>query len=237
MKKIIYIINTYEYFFNLLKYIKIIRPDILHVNTNRDPFPLIVGRLFKIKTLLHVHEIFKKGFYSKYYSAFIFYLANRIIFPSKYCMKSYHNSIKYKKKFGSVYNGVIIKPNLQNDNSKDKRANNAEFRIAHIGTIIESKGHIFILNALNNLKEINFKLFFIGHFSDTDSYYIRLIETIAELGLQDRINFTGYLNNISDYLADMDLIVVTSKDEALPFSILEASLLSIPIIANISWRN
>ncbi len=59
-----------------------------------------------------------------------------------------------------------------------------------------------------------------------------MIETIAELGLQDRINFTGYLNNISDYLADMDLIVVTSKDEALPFSILEASLLSIPIIAN-----
>ncbi len=91
LKKIKYIINTYEYFFKLLKYIKLIRPDILHVNTNRDPFPLIVGRLFKIKTLLHVHEIFKKGFYAKYYSAFIFYLANRIIFP-KYCMNSYHNS-------------------------------------------------------------------------------------------------------------------------------------------------
>jgi glycosyltransferase involved in cell wall biosynthesis len=52
-----------------------------------------------------------------------------------------------------------------------------------------------------------------------------------DLGLAGRVHFTGFLNDAPRYLPAFDLFVLPSRKEGLPYTLLEAKLHGIPIIA------
>ena len=54
-----------------------------------------------------------------------------------------------------------------------------------------------------------------------------------KLELQKYVNFLGFIQNhkISNNLKDIDIFIFPSEDEGLPFSILEAVNLGLPVIA------
>jgi glycosyltransferase involved in cell wall biosynthesis len=53
---------------------------------------------------------------------------------------------------------------------------------------------------------------------------------VASLGLSDRFHFPGKVRNVGDYLACMDVFMLTSKVEGLPNSLVEAQLAGVPVI-------
>ena len=56
-------------------------------------------------------------------------------------------------------------------------------------------------------------------------------EAINHYGLKDKVLFIGFKENGQDYLADFNLLLMTSKWEGVPISILEAIELNIPILS------
>lgn len=58
------------------------------------------------------------------------------------------------------------------------------------------------------------------------------VEKLAlKLGLEKRIIFTGYRNDVFDLLKSSHIFVLTSRYEGLPYSILEAMALKLPVVA------
>ena len=61
----------------------------------------------------------------------------------------------------------------------------------------------------------------------------KLYALTKKLELQKYVNFLGFIQNhkISNNLKDIDIFIFPSEDEGLPFSILEAVNLGLPVIA------
>ena len=53
-----------------------------------------------------------------------------------------------------------------------------------------------------------------------------------ELGVQDRIIFTGFRNDIREVLASMDILIIPSLREGFPMITLEAMAMAKPIVAS-----
>jgi len=58
------------------------------------------------------------------------------------------------------------------------------------------------------------------------------LEVLAEaMGIGDRCHFVGMVDNVSEWLAILDMYTITSKDEGLPLSVMEAMSVGLPIVA------
>jgi glycosyltransferase involved in cell wall biosynthesis/tetratricopeptide (TPR) repeat protein len=53
---------------------------------------------------------------------------------------------------------------------------------------------------------------------------------VASLGLSDRFHFPGKVRNVGDYLACMEVFMLTSQVEGLPNSLVEAQLAGVPVV-------
>ncbi len=115
------------------------------------------------------------------------------------------------------------------------RTPNANFRFAQqqlvvLGRIIPFKGHQLLFNALPQVKAEfpDFKLIILGH---GDADLIQQLEQFCTVnGLNENVVFKGYQNNIYDYLANSDIMVVPSIAEGFGLIFLEALNAKIPII-------
>jgi glycosyltransferase involved in cell wall biosynthesis len=100
----------------------------------------------------------------------------------------------------------------------------------HVGRITKEKNIPFIINSLRNvLLSTRTKLVI-----TSDGPYKRELEKMAmKSGLQDRIVFTGYINevDIADIYKAADIFVMASKTETQGMVLLEAAANGLPIIA------
>lgn len=65
------------------------------------------------------------------------------------------------------------------------------------------------------------------------SYFDRLRMFIEKAGLRDRVILTGYVENISEIYAIIDIYLSTSLREGLPYVLLEAAYFKKPIVASL----
>jgi glycosyltransferase involved in cell wall biosynthesis len=59
-----------------------------------------------------------------------------------------------------------------------------------------------------------------------------LQELARKLGVQDRVGFLGFRDNVYDYIAHADALLMPSLHEGLPYTVLEAMALQTPILAS-----
>lgn len=61
----------------------------------------------------------------------------------------------------------------------------------------------------------------------------RELETLAsDLGIQERVDFKGFIDPVAKEMRTLDMLVMTSDHEGLPMTLLEAMALSIPVVAH-----
>lgn len=101
--------------------------------------------------------------------------------------------------------------------------------VALLGRLNPQKGHIYLLQAAALLKNRYpaCKYLFVG---DGDQRIA--LETAARAyGLQDNVVFMGFRNDIPTILQAVDVLVMPSLMEGLPFVLLEAMATGLPVIA------
>lgn len=107
--------------------------------------------------------------------------------------------------------------------------------ISCIGSVQTRKGQDLLVESIirllkGRLQDQKVYVSFVG--GAVDGFDIELQSSIAEQGFGNYFNFVGYTNRALDYLYSSDLMVLPSRGEALPRSVLEAMALGVPVIGS-----
>jgi glycosyltransferase involved in cell wall biosynthesis len=143
--------------------------------------------------------------------------------PSKKMLLKYYP--KYRQKMIVIPNGIST--NQFKRIRQKKRIKN----IFYAGRLVKEKGVVELCTAFSNLEKNNLCLHIFGQ----DFSYDKKIETKMKQTLQSRKNkakFHGWKdrNKMLRFLRRMDLMVLPSYHETLPFAVLEAMAAGVPVI-------
>ena len=246
------LISNIKTVYELIKLMKQEKPDIVHVHT---PVAAVLGRLAakiaKVPAVIYTAH----GFYfhdgmpkSRYY---IYYLIEKIMAKfftdylftqskEDYEVATRHHFLSRKNAYHYrwISNGIDLEDKFNYDKvnqqkikllKKEYDIKKDDLIITFIGRLVEEKGIIDLLEAVERVKYQNIKVFIIGdtHQSERDTMTFKKLEKYKK---HHNIIFTGSLDNISDYLYLSDIFCLPSYREGMPRSIIEAMAMKNAII-------
>ena len=100
--------------------------------------------------------------------------------------------------------------------------------LGSIAELTKNKGLEFGLEAMQKLSNENLHWFIIGEGDLEEKLKIKAIK----LQIEKQVHFLGYLENASAYLKAFDVYLLPSITEALGYTLLEAGMAEIPIVAS-----
>jgi len=127
----------------------------------------------------------------------------------------------------TIYNG--IEPLNRTDYERPDDLDPGVFNFAAVGRVSKVKGLEYAIRAMSLLPQNPGAVF---NIIGTGPMVKDLVAMTESLGICDRVKFLGFKENIFHYLAHIDTLVMPSIHEGLPYTILEAMSLGIPIIAS-----
>lgn len=140
--------------------------------------------------------------------------------------KRIHPNFDTKKLF-YVYNGIN---NVVKKSSYSHIKSDIKYSFCCAGSISKRKGQEIIVKAINLLsseEKKQFKITFLGDGADK----INLLRLVKANKLENQIVFKGFVNDVTSELKQSNGFILTSFDEGLPVSIIEALRVGLPIIS------
>jgi glycosyltransferase involved in cell wall biosynthesis len=133
-----------------------------------------------------------------------------------------------------IRNGVPIRTGRADGIRQELGIRNEEILILAVGNLLERKGHIYLLRALQSLADRGlsgrWRLAIAAGGGGVERS--KLDAFTAAHGISDRVHILTYRNDVPDLLAAADIFVMPSLWEGLPLSILEAMLMGVAVIAS-----
>jgi glycosyltransferase involved in cell wall biosynthesis len=126
-----------------------------------------------------------------------------------------------------IYNGVDLPQTL--GRGCQAWAGRGLFNIGIIGRVDKVKGHADLLKALGrltHLERIRLHVFGAGPLE------LECRARCRDAGLVDRVHFHGFQEDMLDHMGSLDVLVMPSLHEGLPYTLLEAMYLKVPVIAS-----
>ncbi len=149
----------------------------------------------------------------------------KVISNSKYAS----NYIKSKTNIDvEVYNNGI-------EIDKIEKIEHNSINIIVPARITRIKNQMILLKALEHIELNNYKVFFIG--GGDEEYILSLEEYIVNKRLNNKVEIVGFTDNIKEYYAIADIVVLPSFEEGTPNILLESYLYRIlPLCSNIEMN-
>jgi len=149
-------------------------------------------------------------------------------FPRRICRKS----------LNVINNGIDVDVFRYNENVRNIMRSELEIDedtilIGCVGRLTYQKNQGFLLGVLRSLLDScpegkDYKLILIGDGEDRDV----LEKQAVDLGLTDRVLFTGSVSNVQEYLQAMDVAVMPSRYEGLAIAVIEAQASGLEILVS-----
>ncbi len=97
--------------------------------------------------------------------------------------------------------------------------------IGVVGRLVPIKDHLTLLAAMELLPDVHLAV--IG-----DGELRKVLEARArESGIAKRVHFTGWSTDVASALSDLDVVVLTSRNEGTPVALIEAAATARPVVA------
>ena len=216
------------------------RPHIVHTHTAKaGTLGRLAACLCGIPAVFHTyHGHVFHGYFSAPRTKLVLWverllarLTNRLIAISP--EQLHELSEKYKiapaTKFCMIPLGVDLSGLLNlpaNDATSSKRVSH---RIGIVGRLVPIKNHALFLEMAQRLlarrKDVEFMIYGGGELETW------LRTRVVKLGIADHIRFYGWQRDIQQLYSSLDLLVVTSKNEGTPMSVIEAMAAAKPVVA------
>ena len=227
-----------KYFLRYINFIKSNKINIIHAHGMRASLiALIIKTLFKrnFKLISHVHEC-SKWLKSKNILRFVDRIVRNMFDYNILCGKKvFEDYLMFgsyidKSKVRVISNAIEFKKvdTVHNEVLARKYRKDIDFVFGFIGRLSKPKGMIPFISRLVEKSELleNARILLVG-----DGEEVPIIkEIIASKSLEEKIIFTGYKDNIYDYLTVFDLFLLPSLTEGLPMVLLEAMLMKTPAL-------
>ena len=228
--------------FKIFKLIMREKIHIIHINTTAVVSGQISGWLLKKVIFQHVREIIIKpaiiaktlSLYNKLFSTVIFAVSGPV--------KNHLNTqiSIFNKKVTVLPNGLDLNHFKNACREKDNPYENNNIpqnciKIACVGRIHFWKGQDYLIDSLKLIKKMNidYRLIIAGDsYPGYEHLQKRLVEKVEKHGLQYRVLFLGFINNIPNFLKYSDIFVLPSiLPDPLPGVVLEAMAAKLPVIS------
>ena len=104
---------------------------------------------------------------------------------------------------------------------KEKYGLENSFVVGIVGRIEEGKGQYLVIEALAKLKDLDMKALVVGHTMD-EEYLGSLKEKVKDLGLENRVVFTGFTKDVAEHMKLCDSVVLATVKETFGLVVIEA---------------
>jgi phosphatidylinositol alpha-1,6-mannosyltransferase len=219
----------------LCLFVKKNKIKLVHINSlGKLHYLTFLCKLMGICSIYHLRSLMVTRTLTKR-TRFIINHSDKIIAHCKHMKKTAIEAGLYENKINVIYNGVNLNEfNPEISGGKFRRelgiANNTNL-IGMIGRIVPWKGYDdFIKAAKEVLKSIPDTKFVIVGEAPERSYLDKLIRLSEELGVKDKIIFTGLYSDTPRVFASLDLFVLSSWEEPFARVVLEAQASGKPVI-------
>ncbi len=103
--------------------------------------------------------------------------------------------------------------------------------IGTVANIFPRKGHECFIHAMDHLRKVfpDCRCFIVG--KGNEAYLVKLQQLVQSLNLQRHITFTGFQENVADFLETFDVFVLSSYLEGFGIVLLEAMAMRKPVVA------
>jgi glycosyltransferase involved in cell wall biosynthesis len=211
-----------------------VRPSVIWTNTITIPLWTVLARLFRIPSVVHVHEA--EGSASKLVMralAFPLLFADQLVANSNYSAGVLRDSFAaLGKRTTVVYNGVVG----PDEPTTPRETLDEELRVLYVGRLSPRKGPDLIIDAIAALRErgVPARLDLVGAvFPGYEWFEQQLRDAITALDVEDRVTLRGFQDNPWSFLAASDVLVVPSRlDEPFGNTAVESVLAARPVIVS-----
>ena len=221
----------------LTKYVREHTVELLHAHTPRTA---MITSLVALRTGLpwvyHVHSPASRdstrGFVNRVNSWIERYSirnCNRLITVSASLAKEMLRLGVSEQQLVTVPNGV---PAIEPIDARS-RIEQRDWRLGIVALMRPRKGVEVALQAMQRLKESGRRvtLELIGGF-ETHDYECQILAMVAELGVQDVVQWTGFTSDVPQAIRGLDALVLPSLfGEGMPMVVLEALAAAVPVVA------
>lgn len=221
--------------FALRRFIKKIKPDLIHLHSSKAG---IIGRIAasftKCRVVFTIHgwsftdgiAAKKKNVY-RIIEKFMMYFTDLVICVSQFDFKIgvRDGVIKPQKKNAVViHNGVSIPKKINNIDNDTK---SSKIKIVMTARFSFQKDQDTLIKAISSIKSKKVEMIFVG-----DGETLKLCKALVNrLHLTSTVRFEGFQANVDKYLENCNIFVLSTHYEGLPISIIEAMSHKLPIIA------
>lgn len=204
--------------------------DIVHNNSISAYVGPVAGKKGKCKVIWHIREFLEEDHGLKICKGFnhkkIINSSDKIITISK-CVYNKYCKIYNKDKMIMIYNGINTDEFLYKKCfDKDKK-----IKIACIGRISEGKGQMELVKSIKLLDKKyknKIEVYLVGN--DNSEYAKKIKNFVQKNSLNDLISFTGNIYDIKEFYKKIDIVIVSSRNEAFGRTTIEAMLESCLVI-------
>lgn len=223
--------------FRLRQLLKKYSPNILHCHaykSNIYAFFAAIG--LKVKIIATCHGWTAASFRVKVYEfldSVLLGFFDKVIFVSDITAKQQRPIFISSVKSDIIHNGIEFNENVDDDRidsiKKSVSRKDGNIIIGSVGRLSREKGYEDLLLAFSFLKKkhLKIKLLIIGEGKLKDY----LVKVATHLKIGNDVVFTGFVNDVNNYLGAIDIFVLSSYTEGMPIALLEAMYMSKPIVA------
>jgi glycosyltransferase involved in cell wall biosynthesis len=233
-------------FFKVFQIIRRIKPDIVHTHTAKAG---AIGRLAAFfASVPFIYHTFHGHVFTGYFNPVktkIFILIERLLakLSTKIIVISHQQKADIVEKFKiAPEDKVSLIPlgfewdspsNPKHDRFDLKEKYNIpanKFVIAIVGRLVPIKDHFLFIQITESLVALNDRKYHFVVIGDGEMREI-LEQRVQEKKLTDHFTFTGWITDTRALYQGIDLLLLTSKNEGTPVTIIEALAYGVPVVA------
>ncbi len=223
------------------------RPAAIYNNASSILAPAVVGKIFGIKHVWHIHEIvLSPSFFVKFIGFCLsrFSTMNIVVSSATYNhWISVSPSLKRDEKMVMIHNGISSdtfkrNPGFNRDGYLAERGISLPQGAVVVGMMARVhfwKGQTYFLDIAEQLLKLESNIVFLmagDAFPGYEYLYEEINGKILSLGLESHVFQLGYLGDPSEFYQSLDLFIVPSiLPDPLPTVVLEAMLFELPVAA------
>jgi len=139
-----------------------------------------------------------------------------------------------QKKISVIYNGINTGQYQLPRSDKLRKQfgwSSNDIIVGSLGNVRPAKGYDILLQAADILNNSAHQYRFVIAGQGKGELYNDLLVQRQELGLEQNVQFLGFIDDAAEFLSNLDLFLSSSISEGLPLSAIQAMVAKLPIIA------
>lgn len=202
--------------------------DVIHTHDYKSLFYIYsIAKKMNIPVIHHVHGALGNTFNERIYGLvekWMMRKVSKILTVSQDQKKNLDNNFIPYPEIKQINNGTVVK--CLDDYKENNRA---VLNLIMVARFTEEKNHLMALELVSKLKENNISV--VLTLLGDGPLKGDIKKSIEFLGIKDCVNLVGFTQEVGMWLAQSDVLLITSKTEGMPLNMLEAMERGLPVIS------